>query len=77
MSMSAWVPMQRRHLPECHALLVVHAAPRDSTPVGYSRPALEWDAASPPAGPVPGEEPVVEPAIQATRLAKLSAQCLR
>ena len=69
--------MQRRHLPECNALLVVHAAPRDCTPASHSRPALEWDAASPPAGPVPGEEPVVEPAVPATRPAKLSAQCLR
>lgn len=68
--------MQRRHISECNTLLVIHAAPRDSAQASHGCAALEWNAAGAQAGPVPGEEPVVEPAVQAARPAKLSAQCV-
>lgn len=70
------VVMQRRHLSECHSVLVIYAASRDSTSPGHCHPSLEWDPASAPAGQIPGQKPMVEPAVTPPHSAKLGAECV-
>ena len=68
---------QRCDFPKRHSILVLHAASRNSPKAGHRHPALERHPASPLAGQIPGEEPVVEAAVQPAHPARLSAQCLR
>ena len=66
--------MQGCHLFKCHSLLVIHAAPRDSTSPGDCYPPLEWDPARALAGQIPGQEPVVEPAVTPPHFARLGPE---
>ena len=70
------VIMQRCHLFECHSVLVIHAAPRDSTSPGDRYPSLEWHPACALAGQISGQEPVVEFAVTPPYSARLGAECV-